>query len=90
MAERDKRLTCWQCKSYVRELRRCSIGKTNPTKKHVSITVAEIFGPQALCMHNPFREPLFLRMHQPKRRFVWATPITVIFRDHLDVEIIEE
>lgn len=79
-ADRD---ACWMCRCYDRERRRCRAGKTNPRKKHLSITVAEILGPQALCILNPFREPLLLRMSEPERRFRWKpTP--------LEVEIIED
>lgn len=84
-----KRLMCWQCSSYDREERRCRIGKANPKKKHESITVAELFGAQTLCIHNPFREPLLLRMHNPRSRFLWVSdpaPITV----RPEVEIIDD
>ena len=87
---RAKRLTCWQCATYDRELRRCRLGKANPTKKHESITLAEMLGPQALCIHNPFREPLLLRMHQPKRRFLWTMPEAPLSQERPEVEIIDE
>jgi hypothetical protein len=91
MAEgRAKRLTCWQCGTYDREARRCRVGKSNPKKKHESITLAELFGPHALCLHNPFREPLLLRMHQPRRRFVWAAPEQHAFLERPEIELIEE
>ena len=90
MAEPNrKRLTCWQCSTYDRDERCCRVGKVNPTKKHESITVAELFGPQTLCIHNPFREPLLLRIHQPKRRFVWAVPEAVIPTERPEVEILD-
>jgi hypothetical protein len=90
MAERrEKRLMCWQCASYDREARRCRVGKVNPKKKHESITVAELFGPQTLCIHNPFREPLLLRMTQPKRRFVWAAPEAPLSQIRPEVEILD-
>ena len=87
---REKRLTCWQCGSYDREARRCRVGKANPKKKHESFTVAELLGPQALCIHNPFREPLLLRMHHPKQRFLWTIPETKLSREPVEVEILDE
>jgi hypothetical protein len=91
MGERKpKRLTCWQCGSYDREARRCRLGKANPKKKHESITLAELLGPQALCMHNPFREPLLLRMHQPDRRFIFAAPETLSSQARPEVEVLED
>ena len=86
----EKRLTCWQCASYDREERRCRVGKCNPKKKHESLTVAEMLGPQALCLHNPFREPLILRMRQPDRRFIWVERIVARTDAPIDVEIIDE
>ena len=74
---------CWTCRCYDRELRRCRSGKTNPRKKHVSITVAELLGPQALCILNPYREPLILRMSEPARRFHWKEV-------PMQIEIIED
>ncbi len=87
MAER--RRTCWQCGTYDREARRCRMGKTNPRKKHEAQTVAELLGPQSLCLHNPFREPLILRMRAPHRRFLW-TEEPVQPPEPLEIEIIEE
>lgn len=65
MAER--RITCRQCCAYDREERRCRVGKTNPPHKHVAFTVAELLGVRALCIHNPYREPLIERMYFPDR-----------------------
>ena len=91
MAERrTKRLTCWQCGSYDRDIRRCKVGKANPKKKHESLTFAEMLGPQALCVHNPYREPLLLRMHQPGRRFVWASPDVHSILERPEIEILED
>lgn len=84
------RITCWQCPTYDREVRRCRIGKTNPETKHESITVAEVLGVRALCVHNPYREPLLLRMYAPNRRFVWAAAPLRLAAAHIEVEIIEE
>jgi hypothetical protein len=83
-------ITCRRCPTYDREARRCRIGKTNPKTKHESLTVAELFGPQALCLHNPHREPLLLRMRCPERRFVWTEPIPRILEMPLEIEILEE
>ncbi len=65
----EKRLACWYCRTYDRDRRRCLAGKANPGRKHVAITVAEVPGPQTLCSHNPFREPLLLRMYFPAQTF---------------------
>jgi hypothetical protein len=86
----EKRLTCFQCPSYDRDARRCRIGKANPRKKHESITLAEMLGPRALCLHNPWREPLLLRMHQPDRRFVWDRAILPAPSGTLEVTILDE
>jgi hypothetical protein len=86
----EKRLTCPQCPSFDRETRRCLIGKANPRKKHESLTVAEMLGPQMLCMHNPFREPLLLRMHHPSRRFLWDSAALPAPSGTLEVTLIEE
>jgi len=88
MAER--RIVCWQCRTYDREARRCRIGKANPPTKHESITVAELMGAQALCLHNPHREPLILRMRLPQRRFVWAEVTPRRPLPDLTIEILEE
>jgi hypothetical protein len=86
----DKRMTCAQCPSYDREARRCRVGKANPRKKHESLTVAELLGPRALCVHNPFREPLLLRMRFPDRRFVWDQPVLPSASGTLEVTILDE
>ncbi len=86
----EKRMTCARCPSYDRKARRCRAGKANPKKKHESLTVAEMFGPQALCLHNPYREPLLLRMRFPERRFVWDDRRTPASSGTLDVTIIED
>jgi len=62
---RARRITCWTCSAYDRASRRCRLGKANPRRKHESLTVAELLGPQTLCLHNPHREPLLFRMHAP-------------------------
>lgn len=85
---RERRITCATCRSYDNETLRCRLGKANPRKKHEALTVAELMGPQMLCLHNPFREPLLLRMRQPKRRFVWNVP-TAVPNEPLEVEILE-
>ncbi len=82
-------ITCWQCRAYDREARRCSVGKANPRKKHEALTVAEVRGVQALCLHNPHREPLILRMRSPHRRFVWQESPSRI-PSAIEIEIIDE
>jgi hypothetical protein len=86
----EKRLTCPQCPCYDREARRCRVGKANPRKKHESLTVAEMLGPRALCMHNPFREPLLLRMRFPDRRFIWDRLALPTASGTLEVTILDE
>ena len=88
MAER--RTTCLSCRTYDREIGRCRIGKTNPRKKHESLTVAELLGAQALCVHNPFREPLILRMRFSHRRFLWEEPRGTRALEPIEIEILEE
>jgi len=66
------------------------MGKANPKKKHESLTLAELLGPQALCMHNPFREPLLLRMHLSARRFIWDTAALPVPSGTLEVTLLEE
>jgi hypothetical protein len=41
-------------------------------------------------MHNPFREPLILRMRFPDRRFVWAETGRARQAARLEVEILDE
>ena len=86
----EKRLTCARCPSYNSNERCCRIGKANPKKKHESLMVAEVFGPQALCLHNPYREPLLLRMRFPERRFVWDEVVTPLSSGTLEVTILED
>jgi hypothetical protein len=86
----EKRMTCFRCPTYDRVERRCRVGKSNPKKKHESLTIAEILGPRALCVHNPFREPLLLRMHFPDRRFLWDTRALPAASGTLEVTIIED
>jgi len=86
----EKRMTCNRCPTWDREARRCRIGKANPRKKHETITLAEMLGPQALCIHNPWREPLLLRMHQPHCRFLWTDPALRFEPVPLEIEIIDE
>jgi len=88
MAER--RLTCGRCPSYDQDARRCLVGKANPRRKHESLTVAEMFGPQALCLHNPHREPLLLRMRFPHKRFDWNDLALPVSSGNLDVTILED
>ncbi len=54
------------------------------------MTVAEMFGPQALCSHNPWREPLLLRMHSPQRRFVWDQLLLPTASGTLEVTILDD
>ena len=88
MAERRK--TCLQCRTYDLERSCCRLGKTNPRKKHEAQTVAELLGVQCLCVHNPFREPLILRMRFPDRRFVWADSDRARTSSKVEVEILDE
>ncbi len=81
--------SCWMCASYDRGARRCRIGKANPRRKLDAVDVARLLGTGALCMHNPHREPLLLRMYMPKQRFKW----TVQFPpgcDNMEIEIVED
>ena len=87
---REKQIQCWMCGSYDREAARCRIGKSNPKKKHVAITVAEILGPQALCLHSPYREPLLLRMRSPHVRFVWDSAIVRLAGPAIEIEIMDD
>jgi hypothetical protein len=65
MAER--RRSCWQCSRYDRTERHCRDNKTNPKTKRDSKEVAETLGVQALCLYNPYRDVLALRMYFPDR-----------------------
>lgn len=69
-----RQTTCFTCPVYDRAANRCRVGKSNPRRKLDSVTVAETLGPQALCLHNPHREALILRMRFPARRYVWPEP----------------
>jgi hypothetical protein len=86
----QKRRTCLTCSTYDHEQNRCRVGKANPRKKHESQTVAELMGVQTLCIHNPFREPLILRMRFNKRRFIWDDLPRPGRTNPIEVEIIEE
>lgn len=88
MAERRK--TCLTCRTYDRLRNRCALGKSNPRKKHEAQTVAELLGVQSICLHNPFREPLILRMRFPERRFLWNDSRTHSEAARIEVEILEE
>jgi hypothetical protein len=88
MAER--RTTCLRCRTYDRETARCRLGKTNPRKKHETQTVAELLGVQTICIHNPFREPLILRMRYSDRRFIWDLPRPGRLIQPIEIEILEE
>ena len=81
--------SCWMCACYDREARRCSIGKANPRRKLDAVDVARMLGVEALCMHNPHREPLILRMYLPQRRFKW-TDQPARAGDNFEVEIVED
>jgi len=52
--------------------------------------VAELFGVRALCLHNPFREPLILRMRFAKRRFIWDDTARSSFLQPMEIEILED
>jgi len=86
----EKRIICTRCPSYDLDTLRCRVGKANPRRKHESLTVAEMFGPQALCLHNPFREPLLLRMRFPRTRFNWDELALPVQSGTLDVTVIED
>jgi len=88
MAER--RITCHNCPTFDREDNRCRCGKTNPKKKHVAMTIAELLGPEALCLHSPHREPLLLRMHAPRKRFAWDGHVPASPYAPVDVEILDD
>src|SRR5438105_3064440 len=85
----DRPRSCWQCRTYDREARRCRLGKTNPRKKHECLTVAELLGARALCVHNPHREPLLLRMRFPHQRFLWDDAACRSTGVSFEVELIE-
>ena len=77
------------CACYDREARRCRIGKSNPRRKLDAVDVARLLGVEALCLHNPYREPLILRMYLPLQRFVWHDPPPGPKGDDFEVEIVE-
>lgn len=86
----QQRRTCLRCPTYDRESNRCRLGKTNPRKKHEAQTVAELMGVQVICLHNPYREPLILRMRFPDRRFIWNERSPLRSNQPIEVEILEE
>lgn len=86
----EPQIRCWQCRTYDREARRCRIGKANPKTKRESITVAELLGAQVLCLHNPHREPLILRMRFPDRPIVWSLPAPRRPAPLLEIEVLDE
>ncbi len=90
MRVRDLGITCHTCRSYNQVDRHCLVGKANPQRKLDAISLAETLGPNSLCLHNRYREPLLLRMHRPKERFVWPAPLVRSLRVEVDVEIIED
>jgi hypothetical protein len=63
---RQKRMTCWNCPRYDRNLFHCLDGKANPKKKADTVAVAELLGLRALCHYNLYREALALRTYYPK------------------------
>jgi len=85
----EMRTTCLRCPTYDRDAGRCRVGKTNPRKKHEAQTVAELLGVRALCLHNPFREPLILRMRFAKRRFIWDENRRPLLSQPIEIEILE-
>jgi hypothetical protein len=66
------------------------IGKSNPPRKHLAQTISELLGSQALCMKNPFRESLILRMRYPKKRFIFQNESSSRLGGRLEVELLED
>lgn len=87
---KERRILCHQCSAYDREAMRCRHGKANPQKKADSLLVAELLGVRALCVHNPFREALLLRMYSPNRRFLWTDPPAPLIPTDVEIELMED
>ena len=81
---------CWRCPTYDEAAKRCRLGKSNPKRKLDAIDLATHLGPQILCLHNPHREPLILRMRYPQRRFIWIEEPAGSAGNDFEVEIVEE
>jgi hypothetical protein len=62
---RQKRMTCWNCRRYDRSTFHCRDGKTNPRKKADTVMVAELLGLRALCHYNLYRDALAQRTYFP-------------------------
>ena len=79
--------SCWTCHCYDKENRKCTIGKANPPRKHMAQTLAELLGPEAICMKSPFREPLIMRMRYPNTS---QPRPQASFEYDLEIEILDE
>ncbi len=85
-----KRILCQNCSSYDKTEQKCNLGKTNPRKKHETFTLVELLGVQSLCMHNPWREELLLRMYRHPKSVGYMTTITSAIKDaRVDLEWID-
>ncbi len=81
-----KRIYCQKCPSYDSDVRKCTQGKANPRKQHETLTLVELLGTQTVCMHNPWREELLLRMYrQPKAIGYWSLSAAQV-ETHVDLE----
>lgn len=69
-----KRITCWQCRRYDREARRCLDGKANPTKKADAVAVAEALSLQKICLYNPYRDALAMHTYFPRHPLSLSPP----------------
>ncbi len=85
-----KRMTCWQCRRYDQEARRCLDGKVNPRSKSDTFTVTELFGLQALCHYNPYRDDLAARMFFPGQAPLTKRPLTALWDRRIEIEILPD
>ena len=85
-----KRMTCWKCPRYDKDERRCREGKVNPRSKSDTFTVSELFGIQALCHYNPYRDALAERMFSPGRPLPPKRQIAAIWERRIEIEILPD
>lgn len=57
-APERKRVTCKYCIDYSNALRRCLRGKVNPPTKKGTRNAIQFYGPNGVCLNNPFKQEL--------------------------------
>jgi len=55
-----------KCPYYSRALKKCKLGKANPTTEKRTLEVVELMGWSYICMRNPWKKEALFQISQKK------------------------